>query len=97
MLHLYSIVPLETVDEHLEDICQDIRLQYETGVANMTLINMRYSFKCDNGLISAPRICPIGFLKAIAISIANAQDTARSTKASAKHLLIMPSRQLPSS
>jgi len=40
MLHLYSIVPLDTVDEHLEDICQDIRLQYETGVSNMALAMM---------------------------------------------------------
>lgn len=40
MLHLYSIVPLDTIDEHLEDICQDIRLQYETGVSNMALAMM---------------------------------------------------------
>ena len=40
MLHLYSIVPLNTVDEHLEDICQDIRLQYETGVSTMALAKM---------------------------------------------------------
>lgn len=40
MLHLYSIVPLDTVDTHLEDICQDIRLQYETGVSNMALAMM---------------------------------------------------------
>ena len=40
MLHLYSIIPLDTVDEHLEDICQDIRHQYEAGVSNMALANM---------------------------------------------------------
>jgi len=40
MLHLYSIVPLDTVDEHLEDVCQDIRQQYETGVSNMALAMM---------------------------------------------------------
>jgi len=40
MLHLYSIVPLNTVDEHLEEVCADIRQQYETGVSNMALAKM---------------------------------------------------------
>lgn len=40
MLHLYSIIPLDTVDEHLEDVCQDVRLQYEAGVSNMALAMM---------------------------------------------------------
>lgn len=37
-LHLYSIMPLDT--EHLEEICEDIRLQYETGVATCALFSM---------------------------------------------------------
>ncbi len=40
MLHLYSIIPLDTIDDHLEEVCQDIRLQYETGVSNMALAMM---------------------------------------------------------
>ncbi len=40
MLHLYSIIPLDTVDNHLEEVCQDIRLQYETGVSTMALAMM---------------------------------------------------------
>ena len=37
-LHSYSIMPLDT--EHLEEICQDIKEQYETGVASMALFSM---------------------------------------------------------
>ena len=34
-MYLYSIMALDT--EHLEEICQDIRNQYENGVANCAL------------------------------------------------------------
>lgn len=37
-LHSYSIMPLDT--EHLEQICQDIKEQYEGGVASCALFSM---------------------------------------------------------
>jgi len=37
-LHLYTIMPLDT--DHLEEICQDIRYQYENGTATCALFNM---------------------------------------------------------
>ncbi len=37
-LHLYTIMPLDL--EHIDEICEDIKLQYETGVASCPL------FKC---------------------------------------------------
>lgn len=38
MLHLYSIMPLDT--EHLDEICQDIREQYKKGVLSCALFCM---------------------------------------------------------
>lgn len=40
MLELYSIVSLNNADDHLEETCQDIRRQYEDGVASMALVMM---------------------------------------------------------
>jgi len=37
-LHLYSIMPLDT--DHIEEICEDIRAQYESGVATCALFSM---------------------------------------------------------
>ncbi len=37
-LHLYSIMPLDT--DHLDEICEDIRRQYEDGVATCALFSM---------------------------------------------------------
>lgn len=37
-LRLYSIMPLDT--EHMDEVCEDIRLQYETGVSNCPLFCM---------------------------------------------------------
>ncbi|MBQ7760484.1 MAG: hypothetical protein IJ400_00365 [Clostridia bacterium] len=37
-LHSYSIMPLDV--EHLEEICQDIKEQYESGVASCALFSM---------------------------------------------------------
>ena len=37
-LHLYSIMPLDT--DHIDEICADIRNQYETGVATCALFSM---------------------------------------------------------
>ena len=37
-LQLYSIMPLDT--EHIEEICEDIRTQYETGVSTCPLFKM---------------------------------------------------------
>ncbi|MBR2477028.1 MAG: hypothetical protein IKB50_02700 [Clostridia bacterium] len=37
-LHLYSIMPLDT--EHIDEICEDIRNQYETGVSTCALFSM---------------------------------------------------------
>ena len=37
-LHLYTIMPLDV--EHLEEICEDIREQYETGVTTCALFSM---------------------------------------------------------
>ena len=53
-LHLYSIVPLDSVDEHLEDICQDIRSQYETGVSNMALAMMTLVNPGDEVILPDP-------------------------------------------
>ncbi len=39
-MYLYSIAPLDTVDEHLEEICQDIKVQYEKGIATCALMCM---------------------------------------------------------
>ena len=36
-LHLYSIMPLDI--DHIDEICEDIRLQYETGVASCPLFS----------------------------------------------------------
>lgn len=44
-LHLYSIVPLDT--EHLEEICEDIRYQYENGVSTCPLFCMTLSPEGD--------------------------------------------------
>ena len=44
-LHLYSIVPLDT--EHLEEICEDIRYQYENGVCSCPLFCMTLSPEGD--------------------------------------------------
>lgn len=38
-MHRYSIVTLKT--EHLEEICQDIKWQYETGVADLALFMVK--------------------------------------------------------
>ncbi|MBQ4585817.1 MAG: hypothetical protein IJA82_06380 [Clostridia bacterium] len=38
LLHSYSIMPLDT--DHLEEICQDIKDQYESGVASCALFSM---------------------------------------------------------
>lgn len=32
-MHLYSIMPIDMVDEHLEEITKDIKYQYENGIA----------------------------------------------------------------
>ena len=37
-LILYSIMPLDT--NHLDEICEDIRMQYENGVTTCALFNM---------------------------------------------------------
>lgn len=37
-LHLYSIMPLDLA--HIDEICEDIRMQYETGVATCPLFSM---------------------------------------------------------
>jgi len=39
-MKLYSIMPLDYTDEHLEEVCQDIRGQYESGAANCALMMM---------------------------------------------------------
>ena len=39
-MYLYSIAPLDTVYEHLEEICQDIKVQYEKGIATCALMCM---------------------------------------------------------
>lgn len=36
--HLYSIMPLDT--DHIDEICEDVRQQVETGVATCALFNM---------------------------------------------------------
>ena len=36
-LHLYSIMPLDL--EHIDEICEDIKLQYETGVSSCPLFS----------------------------------------------------------
>lgn len=57
MLHLYSIVPLDTVDEHLEEVCQDIREQYETGVSTMALAMMTLTPEGDPVIDKAGILC----------------------------------------
>lgn len=37
-LHLYTIMPLDT--DHIDEICEDIREQYESGVASCALFKM---------------------------------------------------------
>ena len=37
-LHLYTIMPLDV--DHIDEICEDIRLQYESGVATCALFSM---------------------------------------------------------
>ena len=37
-LHLYSIMPLDLV--HIDEVCEDIRMQYESGVTTCPLFNM---------------------------------------------------------
>ena len=44
-LHLYSIVSLNT--DHLEEICQDIRFQYENGITTCPLFSMTLSPEGD--------------------------------------------------
>ena len=39
-MYLYSVMPLNTVDDHLEEICQDIKAQYEKGIATCALMSM---------------------------------------------------------
>ena len=39
-MHLYSIMSLDWMDGHLEEICQDIRRQYESGAADCALMMM---------------------------------------------------------
>lgn len=39
MQHLYSIMQLDTT--HLEEICQDIKQQYQGGVATCALFNVK--------------------------------------------------------
>ncbi len=56
MLHLYSIIPLDTVDDHLEEVCQDVRMQYETGVATTALAMMTLNPEGD------PPIDKVGIL-----------------------------------
>ncbi|MBE6611972.1 MAG: hypothetical protein E7632_05730 [Ruminococcaceae bacterium] len=37
-LHLYSIMPLDM--DHIDEVCEDIRQQYESGVSNYPLLKM---------------------------------------------------------
>ena len=39
-MHLYSIMPIDMVDEHLEEIAKDIKYQYENGIATTALMMM---------------------------------------------------------
>lgn len=39
MSHLYTIMPLDT--EHVDEICEDIRWQYENGVADCALFMIK--------------------------------------------------------
>ena len=39
-MHLYSIMPIDMVDEHLEEIAEDIKYQYENGIATTALMMM---------------------------------------------------------
>lgn len=39
-MKLYSIMPLDYISEHLEEVCQDIRGQYESGAADCALLMM---------------------------------------------------------
>lgn len=39
-MHIYSIMPLKTADEHLNEICEDIKYQYDAGIATCALMMM---------------------------------------------------------
>lgn len=54
-MYLYSIVSLDT--DHLEEICQDIKEQYEQGVANFALFNMTLVPEGDPPIPKAEQMC----------------------------------------
>lgn len=53
-LLLYSIMPLD--EEHLEEICQDIREQYENGVATCALFSMTL---VPEGKVPVDKVTPL--------------------------------------
>ena len=54
-LYLYSIMPLDT--DHLEEICEDIRLQYENGVATCALFSMTLVPEGDPPVDKVGQLC----------------------------------------
>ncbi len=46
-MYRYSIMPAETLDEHLEEVAQDIREQYEKGIADCALVCMTLTPEAD--------------------------------------------------
>lgn len=56
-MHLYSIMTLDLVNEHLEEICQDIREQYESGAADCALMMMTLVPEGDPPVDKAAQYC----------------------------------------
>lgn len=56
-MYLYSIMPVKTLDEHLEEIAQDIRYQYENNVSNCALISFTLTPEADPPIDKAAIYC----------------------------------------
>lgn len=54
-MHNYSIIPLDT--DHVEEICQDIKRQYEDGIATLALFMMAISPEGNPAIDKADILC----------------------------------------
>jgi len=54
-LHLYSIVPLDT--DHIDEVCEDIKYQYESGISNFPLFMMTLVPEGDPPVDKASKYC----------------------------------------
>ncbi len=54
-LHLYTIMPLDV--DHIDEICEDIRLQYESGVATCALFSMTLVPEGDPPVDKVGQLC----------------------------------------